>query len=107
MNVKRQNLGRALQGIVRALPIIPYFVKRQRTSVATYVLGGVAIAIAGGLVAAMLLSPRTRSRAIGAARGTYDKVNEKISHLRRRDAGVAPMSNGLVEGGELTSASGI
>jgi len=77
---------------------------RQRTSVATYVLGGVAFAVAGGLTALMFFSPRTRTRALSAAKDTYGKVNDKISHLKElKDVKLngfaqeekTPMANGL------------
>lgn len=88
-------VNRALKTLIGAVPAIPYVMRsRRRTPVAVYVLGGLGIALAGGIAALMLLSPRTRSRALHAARGAYDKVNERIVH--RREA-AADAANGLVE----------
>jgi hypothetical protein len=95
---KRQidrGLDRALRALIGAVPAIPYVMRpRRRTPVAAWVLGGVGIAIAGGLVAVMLLSPRTRSRTLNAARTAYGRMNERIGRRAQGDAGAA---NGLVE----------
>jgi hypothetical protein len=45
------------------------------------VLSGIGLAVVGGITAVMLLSPRTRRRALVAAKDTYGKVNQRMSHL--------------------------
>lgn len=98
MITKRQinrTMDRVLKGLIGAMPAIPYIMRsRRRTPVAAYVLAGVGVAVIGGIAALMYLSPRTRTRALNAARGTYDRVNERIAH-RRGEA--AEAVNGLVE----------
>jgi hypothetical protein len=92
-----RNVNRMLKALVAGMPAIPYVMRsRRRTPIAAYVLGGLGIAVASGLAALMMFSPRTRSRALHAAKDTYDKVNERIIHHRVRGES-APMSNGLVE----------
>src|SRR5262249_11266584 len=56
---KKMSMNRVLEGVIAALPAIPYIMKpRRRTSLATYVLGGVGLALAGGIAAVMFFSPR-------------------------------------------------
>jgi hypothetical protein len=103
--ITKKRINHVLEGVIAAMPAIPYIMKsRRRTPIATYVLAGVGLALVGGIVALMFTSPRTRSRALGAAKDTYGKVNDKISHLRH---GVAPMSNGLVERIETATTTGL
>lgn len=55
---------------------------RRREVMTAYILGSLGLAVAAGLATLMFMSPRTRTRALNAAKDTYGKVNEKISHLR-------------------------
>lgn len=83
---KRQidrTVNRVLKNLIRVLPAIPYLTRRRRTPVAAYTLGSIGLALSG-IAALMYLSPRTRSRALGAAKGTYGKVNERIIHRREK-----------------------
>jgi hypothetical protein len=75
---------------------------RRRTPIGAYILGGLGIAVVGGMAAVMLLSPRTRNRALVAAKDTYGKVGEKVGHIRPRMKAAkneieekVPVSNGL------------
>lgn len=96
--ITQKNIKKVLSGVISALPAaVPYVMRSRRSSpIAAYVLGGIGVAVVGGLAAVMFLSPRTRTRALTAAKDTYGKVNEKISHLRSHNNGVG-MSNGLVD----------
>lgn len=95
MILTKKNVNRVLKSMVAAMPAIPYIMRsRRRTPVMAYVVGGVGLAIVGGVAAVMFLSPRTRTKALTAAKDTYGKVNDKISHLRSE---TTPMSNGLVD----------
>jgi hypothetical protein len=108
MMITQKKINRVLQGMVAAMPAIPYIMKsRRRTSITAYVLGGVGFAIAGGLAAVMFFSPRTRTRALNVAKDTYGKVNEKIGHLRHTGSEALPMSNGLVDRGEYSTTTGL
>lgn len=104
-----KSINKVLKGAIGAIPAIPYVMtRRQRTSIAAYILGGVGVAAAFGVVALMMASPRTRHRALGAAKDTYGKVNEKMSRLRARRANdELPHSNGLSSGGEYPSSPAI
>jgi hypothetical protein len=85
-----RGLDRMLKTLIGVLPAIPYVMRRRRgPPVAAWVLGGLGIALAGGVAAVMLLSPRTRSRTVNAARTVYARVNERV---RPSD-----LANGLVE----------
>jgi hypothetical protein len=114
MIISSKNINKVLKGVIAAMPALPYIMKsRQRTSVTAYVLGGVAFAVAGGLAALMLFSPRTRTRALTAAKDTYGKVNEKISHLRETATEKAlsdeqsPLSNGLSGRRDYSTTTGL
>jgi hypothetical protein len=95
--ISKKRINKVVKGVVAAMPAIPYIMKSRRsTSIASYVVAGIGFAVAGGLCALMFLSPRTRSRALNAAKGTYGKVSDKIGHLREGRHAEQPMSNGLV-----------
>ncbi len=100
--VTKRQLNSMISHVVAAMPAIPYIMRsRRRTPIGAYILGGLGLAMVGGLTAVMLLSPRTRHRALDAAKGTYGKVNQKVGHLRprhkaaRREVEEVPVSNGL------------
>jgi hypothetical protein len=103
MKVSNLNINQIMKGLISALPMLPLVMKRRTTPVSTYVLGGLGIALVGGVAAVMLMSPRTRTRALSAAKDTYGKVNDKVHNLRGH--GESPMSNGLVDRGEYTTGS--
>lgn len=108
MMITKKNINRVLKGVVAAMPALPYIMKsRQRTPVTAYVLGGIGFAVAGGIAALMFFSPRSRHKALNVAKDTYGKVNDKISHLRSSRDEAAPMSNGLVEGSEYSTTTGL
>jgi hypothetical protein len=118
MTLNKRTVQKVLQGALAAAPAIPYLTRsRARTSVAAYVLGGLSLALAGGIIAVMYFSPRTRTRALGVAKETYGKVNEKIGQLRGQHGQTygqtygqtegTPMSNGLVDRGDYGATSGL
>jgi len=87
---------------------IPY-VAPKKTSVLPYVLGAFGVAVAGGITAVMVMSPRTRERALGAAKDGYGKLLgevkemnifhlEKDSKLAQDDADVIPGSQPYANG---------
>ena len=94
MKINKSSLNKVLKTVIAAAPAIPYFYPRRRTNVGAYVLGELGFAIAGGLAALMFFSPRTRTRALTAAKDTYGKVNGKVSDLVEND--IKPMANGIV-----------
>jgi len=116
MMITKKNVNTVIKGLVAAMPAIPYIMKPRRTSVTAYVIGGLGFAVAGGLAALMFFSPRTRTRALTAAKDTYSKVNDKISHLREDTNGVkvtespsyndAPLSNGI-SGHDFETTTGL
>ena len=107
--ITTKKINRVLEGVVAAMPVIPYIMgARRRTPVTAYVLGGIGFAVAGGIAALMFFSPRTRYKALNVAKDTYGKVNDKISHLRGASGMEAsPMSNGLVDRGEYSTTTGL
>ena len=96
MLITKKKVNRILKGVIGALPAVSYMTRsRRRTPVAAYVLGGIGVAIAGGMAALMLFSPRTRTRALTAAKDTYGKLSNKVGHLRTHEE--TPPLNGLVD----------
>ncbi len=99
--LSKKNINTIIKGVTAALPAIPYVLKaRQRTSVTAYIVGGVGFAVAGGIAALMFFSPKTRTRALTAAKDGYGKVSDKISHLR------PVQSNGISTSEDLPLANG-
>jgi hypothetical protein len=80
--ISQKTLRSFLKGAIAMVPAIPYITKRRSSSMLAYVLGGVGVAIVGGLAGIMYLSPRTRYRALDVAKQTYGKVNDQIAHLK-------------------------
>lgn len=103
---KKKSSIRALEAMIAAMPAMPHITRsRRRASMMAYLIGGIGLAIAGGIAALMLLSPRARHKALDVAKGTYDRVNEKISHARSAEA--EPMADGLIERDEDRPTAGV
>jgi hypothetical protein len=83
MDVDRKHIQRMLRGFIAALPMT-YLLRRRREPILPYILGGIGLAVVGGTVAIMMLSPRTRDRARLAAKNTYGKLNTRVGELRGR-----------------------
>ena len=75
-----------LRTAIRLLPEIPYVNKKQ-SNVLPFVLGAFGVAVAGGIAALFIFSPKTRTRALGIAKDTYGKVSgPDRGHPDRREA---------------------
>ena len=100
--ISSKNINKVLKGAIAALPAIPYITKPRRSSmVLPFVLGGIGVALMGGMAAVMFLSPRTRYRAMDMAKNTYGKINEQIgqlTHLAAKSSEGSMASNGLANG---------
>lgn len=75
----------------------PFFARRS--SVVPMVLGAIGVAIAGGIVAVMIFSPRTRTRALDVAKTIPQKIGSSPlgklgGALRKKDERVT-QPNGL------------
>ncbi len=93
-----------LRTAIRLLPEIPYVNKKQQSSVLPFVLGAVGVAVAGGIAALFVFSPRTRTRALGIAKDTYGKVQDQIAETPIGEKlGVHKGQNGLANGVSATS----
>ena len=105
--------NKLLKNVLRALPAIsaiPFFAPKK-TSILPFVLGAVGVAVAGGIVAVMVLSPRTRYRALDIAKDGYGKVKGQLDDLgvseklgiqtqtRTTTPTPQPHANGLVSSG--------
>lgn len=96
-------MNKYVKHLIAAAPAaIPFIMRsRRRTPIGSYILGGLGLAVVGGLAAVMMLSPRTRNRALVAAKDTMGKVEEKVGHLRPKKTARnvieenVPVSNGL------------
>jgi len=78
-----KDTNKLLKNVLRALPAItaiPFFAPKK-TSVFPYVLGAFGVAVAGGIAAVMIMSPRTRYRALDIAKGGYGKVKGQLEEL--------------------------
>jgi hypothetical protein len=109
--ISRNYINKVLKGAIAAMPAIPYVTKRRSSMVLPMVLGGIGVALMGGMAAVMFLSPRTRYRALDVAKNTYGKIGPQITelsnklgpqltrlaHLKTGKAGEesAPLANGM------------
>lgn len=78
--LRMKDTNKLIKNVLRALPAIPYFAPKK-TSIAPFVLGALGVALAGGIVAVMVFSPRTRYRALDMAKGGVGKVRGQIDQL--------------------------
>jgi flagellar biosynthesis/type III secretory pathway M-ring protein FliF/YscJ len=97
MRMKNLNWNRMIKNALRAMPEIPYINERRSSAVLPFVLGALGVAVIGGIAALMVFSPRTRHRALGAAKDAYGKVQDQLGRSRIGEKlGVRPdVSNGL------------
>jgi hypothetical protein len=98
MILTKKSINKVIKNLSRSMPELPWGARRS-TPILSYVLGGIGVAIVGGIAAVMAFSPRTRYRALDIAKDTYGKVEGKISHSPIGDKlglhGKQPLSNGL------------
>ncbi|WP_169928228.1 hypothetical protein [Labilithrix luteola] len=115
--IPRKTKTQARKFIKKAIavaPLVAYMRSRRRARLMPFVLGAIGVAAFGGAAAVMLLSPRSRTRALEAARDAYDRVadqldtmglGDKLGIRARREARLA---NGLVsEGIDYSVTSGL
>jgi hypothetical protein len=100
--ISSKNLGKYMKGAIAAMPAIPYITKRRSSMMLPLVLGGLGVALMGGMAAVMFLSPRTRYRALDMAKNTYGKINtqigEQLAHLKSKGIEGTSAANGLSNG---------
>jgi hypothetical protein len=99
-----------MKDLLEDLRAIVPFLPQKKTPVLPFVLGGLGVAIVGGIVATMILSPGTRKRAGAIATEGYDVLHDKLQELSGRATGSvsaspaapgpAPRANGLA--GDVT-----
>jgi hypothetical protein len=75
-----------MKDLLEDLRAIMPFVPQKKTPLLPFVLGGLGIAIVGGVVATMILSPGTRKRAGSLATEGYDVLRDKLQELSGRAA---------------------
>ena len=93
--ISSKTLGNVLKSAIAVMPAIPYITKRRSSMVLPLVLGGIGVALMGGMAAVMFLSPRTRYRAMDMAKNTYGKIESQITHLKAKGSEGATVQNGL------------
>jgi hypothetical protein len=91
--ISKKSVNKMWKGVIAALPVIPFIKPKKSVGVLTYVLGGIGLSLVGGIAALMYFSPRTRYRAMDAAKDAYGKMNAKLGHLK---GGERVQPNGLV-----------
>ena len=62
---------------------IPYLAPKK-TSVVPYILGAFGVAVAGGVAAVMIMSPRTRVKALDIAKDGASKVKGQIDTVGQK-----------------------
>jgi hypothetical protein len=115
--IRMKDTKKLWKSILRSLPAIPFIAPKKETPIVPLVLGALGIVVAGGIAAVLILSPRTRYRALDAAKGGYGKVRGQLDHLgladklggshRERSASIRGPQNGLVSEGADYQSSGI
>ena len=95
--ISKKQFNKVLKGAIAAMPAIPFLARRRSSSIVLpFVLGGIGVALAGGIAAVVYFSPRTRYRALDIAKNTYGKVESQITHLKNRGSeSHQPLANGL------------
>ena len=104
--ISNKSFNKFVKGMIAAMPAIPYVTKRRSSMMLPFVLGGIGVALAGGVAAVMFFSPRTRYRALDVAKHTYGKINTQISHLTHKGE-QRPIANGMSEQGVGYASTGL
>lgn len=117
--LRMKDTNKLIKNVLRALPAaIPLFAPKRKTSLAPFVLGAIGVAVAGGIAAVMVFSPRTRYRMLDIAKDGYGKVRgqldqlgvaEKLGMSKQPEAGLA-YANGLgteIAAAEYSSSTGV
>jgi hypothetical protein len=79
--LRMKDTNKLIKNVLRALPAIPFIAPKKTSSVLPFVLGAVGVAVAGGIAAVMVFSPRTRYRALDIAKDGYGKVRGQLDQL--------------------------
>lgn len=110
--LRMKDTNKLIKNVLRALPAIPFIAPKKTSSVLPFVLGAIGVAVAGGIAAVMVFSPRTRYRALDIAKDGYGKVKgqleqlpfaEKLGMQAERNTTPGGYSNGLVNEGSGSS----
>lgn len=103
-----------IKKVIAAAPLVAYARARRRSRLMPFVLGAIGVAAFGGVAAVMIFSPRSRTRALEAARDAYDRVADQLDtmglgdKLGIRSRREARLANGLVsEGIDYSATSGL
>lgn len=78
--LRMKDTNKLIKNVLRAATAIsiPYFAPKKTSSILPFVLGAVGVAVAGGIAAVMVFSPRTRYRALDIAKDGYGKVKGQM-----------------------------
>ncbi|MDB4937296.1 MAG: hypothetical protein JWP87_4268 [Labilithrix sp.] len=79
--LRMKDTNKLIKNVLRALPAIPFIAPKKTSSVLPFVLGAIGVAVAGGIAAVMVFSPRTRYRALDIAKDGYGKVRGQLDQL--------------------------
>ena len=103
ISLDKKTLDTFVKGAIAALPAIPYipYFTKKKSMLGTYVLGGIGVALAGGIAAVMFMSPRTRYRALDVAKSTYGKMSSQISEQ------ISAMKSHLPSDGSMSTSNGL
>lgn len=106
--LRMKDTNKLIKNVLRAATAIsiPYFAPKKTSSILPFVLGAVGVAVAGGIAAVMVFSPRTRYRALDIAKDGYGKVKgqldqyglaEKLGMSDAANTAPQPYANGLAD----------
>ena len=75
--LRMKDTNKLFKNVLRAIP----YLAPKKTSVLPFVLGAIGVALAGGIAAVMVFSPRTRYRALDIAKDGIGKVRGQLGEL--------------------------
>ena len=75
--LRMKDTNKLFKNVLRAIPLFA----PKKTSILPFVLGAIGVALAGGIAAVMVFSPRTRYRALDIAKDGIGKVRGQMDQL--------------------------
>jgi hypothetical protein len=80
----QKDADKFLRNATHTLPMLSaltFMRKRERSRVIPWLLGALGVAALGSIAAVFLFSPRSRDRALGAAKDVYGRISDQFESL--------------------------
>ncbi|MCL2776404.1 MAG: hypothetical protein FWD73_00260 [Polyangiaceae bacterium] len=80
----QKDADKFLRNATHALPVLSalaFMRKRERTRLIPWLLGAIGVAAFGSIAAVLIFSPRSRDRALGAAKDAYGRISDQFESL--------------------------